>query len=135
MAADAKQIVQQLFGEVVNKGNLDRVDELLAPEFVTHTPQGDLKGVAGFRSYVEAWRTAFPDVRCEVIDVIQEDDRVAWRGRATGTHKRESFGVPATGHSVDFEAMHHGHTRDGQLVEHWVMMDLGAVFDQLRRAP
>jgi predicted ester cyclase len=133
MADEAKETVRRVFDEVLNKGRLDLVDELLAPTFITHTPQGDLKGRAGFRSYVEAWRAAFPDVRCEVLDVIQEGDRVAWRVRSTGTHKGDEFGVAATGSSVDFESMHHGHTRDGKLVEHWIMMDIGAVFDQLGR--
>jgi predicted ester cyclase len=132
MAADARHTVQRLFEEVVNEGKLDRIPELLAPAFITHTPQGDLKGLQGFRSYVEAWRAAFPDVRCELIDIIQDGDRIAWRVRATGTHKGDAFGVPATGSSVDFEAMHHAHLRDGKLIEHWVMMDLGTVFDQLR---
>ena len=132
MAADAKHTVQRLYEEVVNEGKLDRIPELLAPTFTTHTPQGDLKSVEGFRSYVEAWRAAFPDVQCELIDIIQDGDRIAWRVRATGTHKGDAFGIAATGKWVDFESMHHGHMRDGKLIEHWMIMHLGAVFDQLR---
>jgi predicted ester cyclase len=133
MAADGRHTVQRLYEEVVNEGKLDRIPELLAPAFITHTPQGDLKSLESFRSYVEAWRAAFPDVHCELIDIIQDGERIAWRVRATGTHTSDSFGIAATGRSVDFESMHHGHVRDGKLIEHWMVMDLGAVFDQLGR--
>jgi predicted ester cyclase len=131
--ADARHTVQRLYEEVVNEGKLDRIPELLAPAFRTHTPQGDLKSAEGFRSYVEAWRAAFPDVHCELIDIIQDGERIAWRVRATGTHTSDAFGMAATGRSIDFESMHHGRVRDGKLVEHWMVMDLGSVFDQLGR--
>ncbi len=130
--ADARHTVQRLYEEVVNDGKLDRTPELLAPGFIFYTSIGDLKSRESFRSYVEAWRVAFPDVHCELIDIIQDGERIAWRVHTTGTHKGDSFGIAATGRSVEFESMHHARVRDGKLIEHWMVMDLGGVFDQLR---
>jgi predicted ester cyclase len=134
MPADLKQTVQRLFDEVVNGGDLDLAEELLHPDFVGHTPQGDLD-VAGFKNYVEFWRASFPDITCTVSDLIQEGDRIAWRVRASGTHDGEFMGIPATGRRIEFDSMNQARAIDGRPVEHTVLMDDLSMLRQLGALP
>jgi steroid delta-isomerase-like uncharacterized protein len=132
--ADNKAIVERMFGEVINDGRLELIDELFDPAFVSSTQQGDMD-LDGFRQFVVGWRSAFPDIRCEVGDLIAEGDRVAWSVRARGTHQGEFFGIPATGRAVDFDSLNIGEFRDGRAHRHKVLMDLPALLEQLGVAP
>ena len=58
MSAENKAVVRRLFQEVWNRGNLEVADEILAPDYVNHTPQlaGLLPGVRGFKQQVSLVR-------------------------------------------------------------------------------
>jgi len=132
--ADGKEIVQRMFDEVINNRRLELIDEVFAPSFVSHTQQGDLDR-EGFRGFVTGWVGAFPDLRCEVSQVVSEGDRVSWTIRATGTMKGDFNGMPASGKQMDFLSMNHGVFRDGKGVEHWVVMDMLTMLTQLGFIP
>ena len=129
-----KQTIRRAFDEVVNHGKHDVIESLFDPEFETVTPQGALDR-EGFADYVQAWRTGFPDVHCEVEDLTAEDDRVAWSIRATGTHTGDFMGIPATGNTVDFDSLNLATMRGGRMYRHTVMMDIGRMMQQLGVGP
>jgi predicted ester cyclase len=41
--------------------------------------------------------SAFPDNHFTIEDIIAEGDKVVWRYSATGTHKGDFMGIPASG--------------------------------------
>jgi steroid delta-isomerase-like uncharacterized protein len=98
--ADAKATVHRMFDEIINKGQLDVVDELFAEDYVDHGPMGDMQGREAFRAIVAQWRSAVPDVHCEVENLIVDGDQVAWIVRTTGTHTGDDLGFPTTGKSL-----------------------------------
>ena len=129
-----KDAVRRMFDEVVNLGKLDLIDELFDPDFQSVTPQGTLDREA-FKGYVAGWRAGFPDIRCEVGDLIAEGDRVAWSVTARGTHSGEFMGIPPTGRTVDFDSLNIGQFRDGRGYRHKVLMDIPGMMAQLGLAP
>lgn len=88
-----------------------------------------------FKDYVRMWRAGFPDVHCEIGDIIAEGDKVAWSIRATGTHTGEFMGIPPTGNTVDFDSLNLAEFRDGLGYRHTVMMDLAKMMQQLGVTP
>lgn len=134
-ATNGKQVIERMFGEVINQGRLDLIDELFAPEFVSHEGYAGDLGRDAFREFVRGWREAFPDVHCDVSQLLQEGDHLAFTVHATGTHKGTFNGIPATGRSVDFMSMNHAIVRDGKSVEHWVVMDMLTMLTQLGVVP
>ena len=106
------------------------MEELFDADFVSQTQQGDLDR-DGFRDFVTMWRAAFPDVHCQVGDLVAEGDRVAWSVRALGTHAGEFLGIPPTGRRVDFASLNIGEFREGRAYRHKVIMDLPALLAQL----
>ena len=129
-----KEVVQRMFDEVVNKGDVDLIDELFTSDFVTETPQGTMDR-EGFKQYVLGWRAGFPDVHCEVGDLVEEGDRVAWSVRATGTHTGDFMGIPATGRSVDFDSLNIGWFDGSRGHKHKVVMDTLRLMTQLGVVP
>jgi predicted ester cyclase len=132
--SDNADVIRRMFDEIINAGNVDLVDELFDPEFRTDTPQGELDR-DGFREYVRSWRAGFPDVHCEVGDIIEDGDRIAWSVRATGTNWGDFMGIPATGKRVDFDSLNVATFRDGRGYRHKVVMDTGAILMQLGVVP
>jgi predicted ester cyclase len=132
---DTKALVRNMFEEVINQGRLDRLEEYFAPDYVDHGPLGDVHGIEGFRSVVSAWRDAFPDVHCEVRNLIQEGDLLAWTVHTTGTHTGDGMGFPATGRRIETISANLGRTRDGKAVEHWAEQGMLATLQQLGVIP
>lgn len=132
--ADGKQVVQRMFDEVINNGRMELIDELFDPAFISHTAQGDLNREA-FQAFVAGWRSAFPDLHCDVSQLIEEGDDVSWSIQATGTMKGEFNGMPPSGKQMDFLSMNHGVMRNGKAIEHWVVMDMITMLTQLGFMP
>ena len=133
-AMSNRHVIVRMFDEVINKGDIDLVDELFHPEFQTETPQGPFD-LEGFKQYVIGWRAGFPDLHAEVGDFVEEGDKIAWSVRATGTQTGDFMGIPATGRSVDFDSLNVGEFRDGRAYRHKVVMDTMRMMVQLGLAP
>jgi len=88
-----KAIIRRVLEEVWNKGNTSLIDEIVATDFVDHTPTGDVPGPRGFEQQVRGFRNAFPDLRFTLEDIIAEKDKVVARWTACGTHKGDLMGV------------------------------------------
>jgi steroid delta-isomerase-like uncharacterized protein len=123
---DYKELVQRWFDEVWNRGRADVIDELLAPDALIYglAPE-PLCGPAAFKSVHNAYRTAFPDLRIHLDDVVAEEDKVAFRWTATATHSGDLAGVAGTGRVTHFTGMGVVRVCGERIVEGW------NVFDQL----
>jgi steroid delta-isomerase-like uncharacterized protein len=110
---------------VWSSGELDRLDELVAPDVVHHDPHDPraTEGLAGLKQSIEANRRAFPDLEIEVEDQIAEGDRVATRWTATMTHLGDEFGPPS-GRRATLSGITIERFKDGKVVEAWRSMDL-----------
>jgi steroid delta-isomerase-like uncharacterized protein len=91
-----KRSIQKLF-DTFSDGDLGQIDEIVSPDYVG--PQGD-RGPAGFRGVVLGLRSAFPDLRYTVDELVAEGDSVAVRWHWTGTHRAPFRAFPATGKAV-----------------------------------
>jgi steroid delta-isomerase-like uncharacterized protein len=93
-------LVRRLFDEVWNKGNVKPLDEMLTTDCVRHDPVDPGRGIESARSTVRKYRTAFPDCRLDIEEVMSIGDRVIARWRYSGTQRAPLEGIPATGKHV-----------------------------------
>jgi steroid delta-isomerase-like uncharacterized protein len=132
---DGKELVRRIFDEIVNGGNLDAADELMAEDYVDHGPMGDVPGRDAFKQVVGQFRAAVPDLHCEVTNLIMEGDLVGWLVHATGTHRGDQLGFPATGKTFETVSANMGRFRDGQATEHWAEQGMFPMLMQLGVLP
>lgn len=127
-----KEIARKYPEEVISEGNLDLIDEIIADDYVEYNSARPepLHGPDEVREYVSTLRTAVPDIRCGVEDLIAEGDMVVRRDRATGTHEGGFMGIEAAGEAV-VEGIHIHRIEDGQLVETWAQNDVMGLLQQL----
>ena len=118
--AENRALAYRYVEEVFNQGNLAVIDELLAPAFVEHNPfPGQGPGIEGEKQAVKMLRTAFPDLRTTIEDIITEDDKVVIRLTARGTQRGEFMGSPAPGGEATLTEIHILRIANGKAVEHW----------------
>ena len=119
--------------EMLNTGDLARVQEVIAPGMVDHEDAGgsDTNGPDGFRRAVLALRTAFPDLLVTMEDLVAEDDLVVARYRMTGSHQGEFLGMAPTGRRIDVEGVDIIRCESGKVIEHWGFNDSFALLRQL----
>ena len=99
-----KALVRRMVEEIFNRGNIGRVDEFLAPDFVDREelPPGVTRDREGVKRLTAMLRSAFPDFKATIEDMVAEGDKVVIRMTWKGTQKGEFMGVPPTGKSVSF---------------------------------
>jgi steroid delta-isomerase-like uncharacterized protein len=91
---------------------------------VGHSPGfPDFYGVEGQREYVSGFRSAFPDLRFEIQDMVAEGDCVAVHFMWSGTHEGELLGIPPTGRSISVEDMALLRFKDGKVIEAYDIQD------------
>lgn len=133
MHAEAnKQVVRRFVDEYQTAANEQSFAELLHPEVVDRSrPPGIAEGAEGVRQQFEAFRAAFPDFHAVIHDQIAEGDKVVTRKVFHGTHRGELMGIPPTGREVQIEVIDIVRIEDGQIVEHWNVVDRLGLLQQL----
>jgi predicted ester cyclase len=131
---------RRLLEETFNEGNFELIDQLVAPEAVSHDPatpaqMRDLRGPEVFKGTVSMYRAAFPDVRLTVDDVIAAGDKVALRWHSEGTHRGELAGLAPTGAHGSVTGISIDRWKDGKVVETWTEWDNLGLSRQLGAAP
>jgi steroid delta-isomerase-like uncharacterized protein len=136
VSEENKASQRRFIDEVQNKGNIDVVDELIAADCVDHTPFPGLPpDREGARQVFQLIRAAFPDHDAEVVHLVAEGDMVATYKTFTGTHEGEFMGISPTGKKVTIRVMDFVRYRDGQIAEHWNIVDQAGLLQQLDAMP
>jgi steroid delta-isomerase-like uncharacterized protein len=132
-----KAMARQMIEDVFNRGDMSRFDEYLAPDFVEREelPPGLPGGREGVIQLTAILRSAFPDFKATIDDLVAEGDKVVIRQTWRGTHKGEFMGVPPTGKSVSFGVIDILRIAGGKVVEHWGLMDSMSLMQQLGAGP
>ena len=116
-----KDKVRSLLEEVWNEGDLDAVDEYLATEVAEQrAPTGRGYSPEAIEEDVAAFRSAFPDIRVTIDDVIAEGDKVAYRATWRGTHQGEFRDISPTSESIVITGIGILPLADGKIVESWI---------------
>lgn len=115
-----------------NSGDESLARAALASDFRDNTlPPGRPQGVEGPLSASKMFRSAVPDLTCEVSQLIVSGDRVVALLRFKGHFTGEAHGKKGTGEVVDFIATDIYRVVDGKIVEDWHLEDNLTLLKQL----
>ena len=95
-----KALVRRIFEGGLNRGEVEEIAALTAPDFIDHdihVETGISGGPEDMRQALIAIRRGFPDIHVTVEDVVAEGDKVVVRNTWRGTHQGEFNGIPPTG--------------------------------------
>src|SRR5437763_14598186 len=139
-SVDPAEGARRLLEETFNEGNLELIDQLVAPDAVNHDPAepAELRALRGpevAKRTVQMYRAAFPDVRITVDDVIAAGDKVVVRWHSEGTHRGELAGFAPTGVRGSVTGISIDRWQGGKVVESWTEWDNLGLARQLGAAP
>jgi predicted ester cyclase len=139
MSEEFKAKFRRVWDEAVNKGNLDALDELYAPNVVVHRPpMGDLEGLEAYKQSLADSRTGSPDLQMTFDEILLEgENRHASRSTTRGTHTGQmaSLPIPPTGKPWVTAVGVVSHMEEGKYVEIWEYADWLGLFQQLGVLP
>jgi len=127
-----KAVVRRAIEGLFNTGRLAIADAVFSADYVDHSPSNsNLSGLENVKRFVGEWRTAFPDTRNVIEDMVVEDDRVAVRWTTYATHEGEFLGVSPTGNKVTVRWLGIFRVSKGRIVESWDHYETQGLLRQL----
>ncbi len=137
MSEGNKFVIRRSFEELWNKGNLSVADELFTPNYSHQDPSTpDVgRGPESEKKRATLYRTAFPDLRLTIEDIIAEGETVMARWSCRGTHKGDLSGIAPTGKQVTISGVSIARFTGGKMVEGWVNWDALGLMQQLGVVP
>ncbi|MDQ2674651.1 MAG: ester cyclase [Chloroflexota bacterium] len=133
MTIDANRaLVERFVTEIFAGGNVDAIDELVAPTFTSPTFGITEDGPSRLRAATERVHASLEDVAFTIDDMVAEDDRVAARLTSSGTPTGEWMGIQgAAGRRYTISEAHFFQIADGRIVAHWHLHDAMNLLKQL----
>lgn len=121
-------LVQKFYEEAINKKDTSACERLLTDDFVHNN---EFRGRAGQQTAVDAFLSAFPDLKHQILMTVAEEDRVAAHQKWTGTHGGEFLGIEATSRKVTFTSTAILLIHQGLIAQAWDEVDLLGLQTQL----
>jgi steroid delta-isomerase-like uncharacterized protein len=129
-------LVDRYLDEILNRGDFNKADEILAPGFLFHgptTPEGLNR--TGFRLFLKEIRAAFSDKHFKELERITEGHRTALRFRMTGTQDGYLKGIPPLGVAIDVECCDLISVHNGRILEVRAYFDVARVIREFLIPP
>jgi steroid delta-isomerase-like uncharacterized protein len=129
---DANRDVVKKYHEIWSNGQVTELDKTLAPDFVCHFINGiEWKGIDGAKNSITSHRKSFPDWKEEIVDMVNEGDKVVTRYKSTGTHQGTFNGLDSTGKKVTIYEISIYRIANGKIAEQWGFPDALSLNNQL----
>jgi steroid delta-isomerase-like uncharacterized protein len=131
-----KDVIRRFVDEVINRGNFDAANELVAEDFVELDPfPGQAQGRAGLVQVIGAFRNAFPDINWVMEEMVGEGEMVCSRFIWHGTHRNEFLGIGPTGKAVSVPGFVFDKVVNGKMQESRILMNVPILMQQLGVMP
>ena len=113
-----KKLVTGFFMEGYVHHNYDFLMKNMASDYLDHSPCA-AKSNQECVDVLKNTEKMFSDMQVDILDLIEENEKVAVRAYFTGTHIGEAFGTAPTGKRISFEALEIFRIENGLIVESW----------------
>lgn len=131
-----RQVVEQI-ATAFNEANFDTLDNLIAEDFVGHSPLAPepFVGPDGLKGFFSLFKAAMPDANHPTYTLIADGDLVAAWMPFEGTFENELLGLPPNGKKVSIMMANVWRLENGKAVEFWINMDTLGYMQQVGAIP
>jgi len=138
MASAHVAVVERVIEECWNGARLDAVEDLFAPDCVTHTASRERPVLHGWeeeRQAIRSLHATFSDLAFTIEGCLPAESSASphafCRWTATGTHIRSYLNVPPTGRRITWSGATLYRLAGERVVEEWWYVDRYGIFEQL----
>ncbi len=130
------ELAKRWFEELWSKPDLDIADEIVDPDYAPDWIHIDAKGPAQVKHEIKYFRSVFPDLEYEIVDLVAQADRVWVRYKGKGTQKGNAWGFEPSGKRVEFEGATILYINpDGKIIDRWGAFCFYDILTELDLAP
>jgi steroid delta-isomerase-like uncharacterized protein len=136
MSTEENKALVRRFYEEIDKGNPEAMDELVAEDYIDHSPPPFpvSPGREGLKEAFKLFWDATPGQH-QIEDQVAEGDKVVTRLTAYGKHDGDLPGIPRTGNDMKMTAVAIHRIADGKLAEKWSDKDVLGMLQQVGVIP
>jgi len=98
-------IARRWYEEMWSEPDLDVADEIVDKNYDPEWVHIDAVGSAQIKHEIRYFRSIFPDLKYEILDLIGDDEKVWIRFKGRGKQMGNAWGFEATGREVEFEGV------------------------------
>ncbi len=135
MGVDLNELARRTMEQMFDQGRVAYIEDVSELSFVGHDPLAGTLSLHDEERVVRSFREGFPNLRCQVTDVIAQHDRAVCRWVAHGTHRGEFMGIAPTGRSVEFDGITMMRFHGDRLAEAWSQYDALRILGTIGAAP
>lgn len=132
MTESERNLPQQWFERVWNKGQREAIADLLNADAVIHDGGQDTRGTEGFYAFFERIHASLSQIDIQVLDTVAEGDKVCARWICTARHTGDGLGVPATNKTIHITGITIMRLSGGKLIEGWQNWDMLGLMQQIQ---
>ena len=130
----AAELVERFYHRVWNTADETEARRILASGLRFRGSLGpELRGPDGFIAYMRSVHEALDGFTCQIEEVIAAVDRAAARMNFHGRHRGIFFGIAPSGQEIRWSGAAFFKTRDGKIMELWVLGDIEGIRQQLEQ--
>ena len=116
---ETENIAKKWIIDMWGKPDLSLVDTLVDSNYKPEWIHMDKKGPELIKHEIQHFRSIFPDLKHEIIEIHGEKKKVWVRYKAIGTHKGTSWGFLPTNKTVEFEVAAILYVSGGKVIDLW----------------
>jgi predicted ester cyclase len=128
MDVSRTEIVRDLMHRLFNGHSPQLASLYCSPDLVWHGGSvGTVQGIHNYEDVMREFFDALPDVHAVEQDVVESTNTVAMRFVVEGTHQGDLWGIPGTGHQIQWDAVMIYRFVGPMIVEQWAAEDWTAI--------
>lgn len=128
-----KDLVRLFFKSGYYDNNYEETLKILAEDYYDHSPAVSRSNTSAIY-ILKIVQDCFPDMRVAILDLIEENNKVACRLSFTATHTKEYMGIAPTGKQISWEAIEIFKIQDGKISESWGYWPDEQIYASLKKA-
>ena len=129
---NGKEIVSAFYKAAFADKDAGKSAEYLSEDFIHN---GQKRGREGQKKIVQYFLSAFPDLKHEIVLLLEDGDYVTARQAWSGTHTGEFGGILPTGKKINFDSTAVLKVKDNVIVEAWDCLDMYNIYKQMGEVP
>lgn len=131
---ELRELVERVW-DAIELDDLDRLDDVCDAHCTWTMPGIGFSNLAAAKQALVMWTQAFPDIRHEVVDYVEADDKIAVELFVTALHTgplvTPTDEVPPTWRPVAIESTDVVTVRDGKIVSWHSYFDMASLMAQV----